>query len=284
MIRNLLIHVLLLMCLTLVASVDAAEKIDVFIRVDDLFSKNSPVRPMEMDEFLKIAEKHGAHVTIAAIPNRLLQPVNENGHMTQALLDYASRGHQIIQHGFDHQCAFSGDTGREFSTPEAMANLTQEQRVEKILEGRQLLEAVLGRPMTAYCGPGADDTDLLAMDAPLLREKGYTWLKDAPEEALVMLPEGGGSYPIGQDFAWGLTEENYQERLEGVQEYCRRTAAAGGTCCVKFHDPFTRAGYENGIVLRWTEEVLTWLESQSEWEIQYVTLDEYYARETAEAP
>ena len=38
----------------------AAEKVTVMIRVDDLFSINSPVKPVEIDGFLRVAEKHGA--------------------------------------------------------------------------------------------------------------------------------------------------------------------------------------------------------------------------------
>lgn len=272
---------LLTLTVLLFTTVVPAEKVYVLIRVDDIFSMNSPIRPIENDEFLKAAEKHGARVVFAAIPNRLLQPVNENGLMTRALLDYRDRGHQIIQHGYNHMCAYSGDTSREFSTTEALEALDQQHRIEKIMEGKRLLEAVLGEPVTGYCGPGGDDGDLLGIDAPLLHEAGFVWLKNAPAEKPIITGDGVASYPVMSDLSWALTEENYAERLEMQKEYFRKSVAEGGTANVKLHDPFTRAGYENGLVIRWFDEVLTWLESQPGWEIEYVTLDEYYAKTTA---
>ncbi len=269
--------VVLLACPPLLAEADEPEKVTIFIRVDDLFSINSPIRPMEIDGFLRVAENHGARVILATIPNRLLQEVNEDGAMSRALLDYADRGHQIIQHGYDHICQFTGSSQREFSTEEALAGLTQEQRIARILEGRRLLEAVIGRKVTGYCGVGNDDEILMPVDAPVMREHGYLWLKDAPSDTPILHPGGGGSYPVMEDHAWQLTEENYEERLEAAKEYCRAAIAEGSTCGLKFHDPFTREGYADGIVLRWLGDMLTWLESQPEWDIEYATLDEYYA-------
>lgn len=265
------------MLLGAVSLVQAAEKVTVMIRVDDLFSINSPVKPVEIDGFLRVAEKHGARVILATIPNRLLQEVNEGGAMSRALLDYADRGHEIIQHGFNHICEFTGNTGREFSTDEALAGMTQQQRIERLLEGRRLLEAVIGRPVTAYCGVGSDDEIMMPLDADVMREHGYFWLKDAPGLVPVFHPEGGGSYPVMDDYAWFLTEENYAEQLEAAKEYARLCVAEGNVVGLKFHDPFTRAAYEDGLVLRWLDDILSWLEAQPEWEIEYATLGEYRA-------
>ena len=176
------------------------------------------------------------------------------------------------------------DTGREFSTSESLAMLTREQRVAKMVEGRRLLEAVIGRTITGYCGPGGDDLDLLEGDAPLMRKNAFIWLKDAPSETPIIHEDGGASYPIMPDFAWGLTEDTYRDTLEQAKVHSRKSVAEGGTISLKFHDPYTRSGYKDGIVLRWLDEVLTWIESQPEWEVQYATFDVYYAAKRGAKP
>ena len=255
----------------------AREKVTVFLRIDDIFTSTTDIRPIDNDAFLKVAEKHGAKVVLATVPNRLLQPhINKDGHMAHALLDYADRGHQIIVHGYNHQCPYSLGSGREFSTSESLRMMTREQRVAKMVEGKRLLEAVIGRTITGYCGPGGDDPDLLGGDAKLMRENGFVWLKDAPSETPVIHEDGGASYPTMPDFAWGLTEDNYKETIARAKEHARRSVTEGGTISLKFHDPFTRSGYKDGIVLRWLDEMLTWVDAQPEWEVGYATFDEYY--------
>ncbi len=256
----------------------AAKKISVFIRVDDIFTSTSDIRPIEIDHFLKAAEKHGAKVILATVPNRLLQwHINTDGHMTRALLSAVDRGHQVVQHGYNHMCAFSNKTDAEFSTTESMKMLTQEQRIDKIVEGRRILEAAIGRPVTCYIGPGMDDDVLIPIDEAALRARGFVWLKAEKATQPTILPTGGAMYPGTPDYGWQLTKENYASQMEAAKEYCKKSAENGDAICLKFHEPFTRAGYLDGIVAKHLDELLTWLDAQPEWDIEYVTLDSYYA-------
>ena len=262
----------------------ARTKATVMLRVDDIFSSTSEIRPIEIDGFLKVAEKHGAKVNLAAVPARLLQPVNKDGLMTRALLDYTERGHQIMSHGYNHKCAYSGFTGREFSTSESLQHLSQTERIAKMVAGRDLLEAVLGKKISAYTGPGPDDFDLLTSDAQAMRKAGFIWLKNTPGEHPVFHSDGSADYPVMPDFAWLMTEETYDATLQQAKDYCRKSITEGGSCSLKFHDPFTRQGYKNGLVLKWLDEILTWLEAQPEWDIHYATLDEFYEEKTRKSP
>lgn len=271
-------RIVLVCLLMLLAMPSFGKEVTVHVRVDDIFSINSPIMPREINGLLSVAEKHDVKIIIAAIPLRLNQSVNEDGAMAKALLEIVDRGHEVVQHGLDHQCKLSGRYDREFSSDEALEAYTQEERLAKIFEGRRLLETVLGPgSMKAYVGPGDDDNVLIPMDGEKLYEAGFLWLKEADSVAL-NLKGDHGTYPTGPDFGWALTEEKYDETLAKAKEFYRECAETNSAICIKLHDPFTRAAYENGVVLRLLDDLLTWMESEPEWEITYTTYDQYYEK------
>ncbi len=264
-------------------SAASVREITVFLRVDDVFMLESKLEPREISGFLGVAEKHGARVMLATVPNRLLQRTNRDGLMTSEILAASARGHQVSQHGFDHRCMFTGNTGREFSTSEALTLLTQDQRIAKILDGRRLLEAVTGKVVSTYVGPGADDGIVLERDRKRLRAEGYAWLRDESKTGAAV-SDGLGTYPWMGDYTWAITGETYAQRLAEAQEQYRKVTAEGDQFGLLFHDHFTRRAYNNGITLRWLDEMLTWLESQPGVRIRYATLDDYYAGKTGARP
>ena len=255
----------------------------VFIRVDDLFMRESPIKPQELDAFLAVLEKHGGRAVLSTIPARLVQKTNKGGQMAAKIREFARRGHQIAQHGFNHQCPFSGRTDHEFYVP-GVQGYTREQRFAKIREGRQMLEAVLGQKVVTYVAPGGDGKYMGDDEKELLR-LGYI---EIPRAISPSPSQGGNPLEFDQtashglcmdapEFTWGLTGENYKEMMEAAQKNFRKAAESGQMeWSAKFHDHFTRSGYNNGIVIRWLDEFLTWLDAQKDVQIRYTTFEEYY--------
>jgi peptidoglycan/xylan/chitin deacetylase (PgdA/CDA1 family) len=266
------------------SAADATREISVIIRVDDIFMLKTDVRPMEIDGFLGAAEKHGAPVVLAAIPARLIQRTNRDGTMTEQLQSFVRRGHQIAQHGYDHRCPFTGTTDNEFYTP-GIRGYSRDQRIAKILEGRRLLEAAIGRRVVSYVPPGGDG-DHMAEDTPLLLDAGYI---ETPQTTVTAGHAGGAEtraatagYGIcmpGDEFTWGLTADNYADAMGKAQKAFLQAATEGrGEWQLKFHDHFTRAGYQNGITIRWLDEFLGWIESRPGIRVRYTTFEGHHRR------
>lgn len=251
-------------------------EITVFIRVDDIFMRESKITPQEIDSFLEIAEKHNAHVILATIPARLMQLTNHNGKMAQQLRDYANRGHQISQHGYNHICPFTSTTNWEFYTPN-IKGYTHEQMIAKITEGKHLLEAAIGRKVTNYVGPGSDNTYVVDRDDDSIREIGFVWLSD-PKTSKPYFKDNKGYFFSLNDYCWALTEENYKKNMDEAKEDFKKAIEKEDFWGFLFHDHFTRKNYNNGITLKWFDEFLTWMESQKGIKIKYSTLDEYYKK------
>ncbi len=261
---------------TFVYSDKPIKEITIFIRVDDIFMLESDKKPQEIDHFLKVAEKHNGHVVLATIPNRFLQKTNLNGIMTQQIGDYVKRGHQIFQHGFDHKCPFTGATGFEFFNPKITNGYTQEQRIAKIHEGKQILEAVIGKKVTGYVGPGNDGL-YIKQDIPLLSDLGFLWLSDFDTSVPLIINKKGYFTP-GIEYTWALKEENYNEMLDQAKKDFSESVKNSNFFVLKFHDHFTRLAYNNGITIKWFDEFLTWIKSLENIKTEIITYDEYYVK------
>ncbi len=273
--RNLIIFTLVSV-LGMLFGVTEPKEIAVFIRVDDLFLLNTDIYPQEIDEFLQIAESFDARVVLSTIPARLRQRPNIDGLMSEQIIDYARRGHQIAQHGYDHRCPFTGTTNNEFYTPD-IEGYTREERLAKILEGKKILESVIGRKVVTYVGPGGDHLLMPEEDALALYDRGFINIPSLD------LDEEGNPTTIGLrmpavDHGWGLTADNYQQRMEDCKQRFLEAAETDSEWSLQFHDHFTRAAYEDGIVLQWFEEIMTWLHSLEEYTITHPTFEEYYKR------
>ena len=260
----------------------AAREVTVFVRVDDVFMLRTDKDPMEIGHFLSVAEKHDGRVILAVVPNRLLQKPNEGGAMTRALLDAAARGHQIAQHGFDHMCPFTGDTGREYATSASLERLTQDQRMERLMEGRRLLQAVTGEPATTFVYPGGDGDVLLPIDTERLWAEGFTWVRSRDVE-FTKLTDGKGLFPYIYDYTWVMTEDDYAERMQRAKDSFLDVTSRGDEWGVCFHDHFTRKAYNDGIVLRWFDELLGWIRSRPGMTVRIETLDQFTERTARKA-
>lgn len=248
--------------------------VTVFLRIDDIFMRESPIEPMECDSFLYVAEKHNARVMLAVIPGRLLQKVNAGGAMSEALIRYSRRGHQLVQHGYNHLSEATQSTDWEFYDPKAVKGFDFKMK-EKVAAGKQLIEAVIGTPVTSYVGPGNDNDSVLAKDEDTYRAMGFSWLTNQ-NTMKPYIRNGKGYFFSLDDYAWALTEENYLQKLAEAQSAFLAAATQSGYFGLLFHDHFTRAAYNHGITVRWLEEMLSWFDSHPEFQVQYRTCDEWF--------
>lgn len=254
---------------------DSPKVVTVFIRVDDLFMWGSDIMPQEIDVFLDVAEKHDARVVLSTIPMRLLQKTNRDGKMTDKIRDYARRGHQIAQHGYDHRCPFSGRNDHEFYTPD-IQGYSREEKFAKISEGKRLLEAVIGKKVVTYVGPGSDGK-YMGDDLPEFIAMGFVEIPRMDVAAADSATSGNyGLCMAADDYTWAITEDTYQQTMEAAKKSFLEAAATRREWSVKFHDHFTRANYKNGITIRWLDELLTWLNTRTDVRVRYATFEDYY--------
>lgn len=256
-------------------SINAQKKdVIVFIRVDDIFMRESPIQPQEIDEFLKVAEKYNAHIMLATIPNRLLQvETNKDALMSKQLLNYSARGHQIIQHGFNHRCEFTNSTSWEFYAPN-VKGYSKEEMINKILLGKSILEAVIGKTVTTYVGPGNDNDYVLIKDEKLYRELGFKCITDQ-NTPFPYIKNGQGYFISLNDYAWALTDSTFNKALSEAKNDFINSADKYGYFGLLFHDHFTRKNYNNSITLRWLDEFLSWLFKNENYNVRILTIDEW---------
>lgn len=76
---------------------------------------------------------------LTAIPHRLTQVTNRDGVMARQLRAFHARGHQFLQHGFDHRCPFTQSTSWEFHNPDVDDGYTPEQIAARVAGGERLL-------------------------------------------------------------------------------------------------------------------------------------------------
>jgi hypothetical protein len=239
----------------------AAEKptVEVTVRIDDVFMRESDLEPMSLTPFLDVAERHGATVIVAVIPNRLNQSPNENGAMAAELRAAIARGHEVTQHGFDHSCPQCGDTGHEFTCRETGEALDAERMQEMIAEGKRLIEEAIDRRVYVYGGVGTDrySPEMYAS----LEKLGFPGVTGTPVAEHAR--HGLTCVPTGSDYTWALKSE---EELAAALARMKRDFAAAvpedastGYFQLNFHDHFIRTGWEDGITLRFLDEALTWL-------------------------
>lgn len=276
--KNIIVLILVILFINgiFATGMEPSKDIYVFIRVDDLFMLSSNIQPQEIDAFLDIAEKHGARTVLATIPRRLIQNPNHNGIMAEQILDYSLRGHEIAQHGYDHRCPFTGRSDHDLYTPD-IDGYTREERFQRIRKGRAMLEAAIGQRVVSYVAPGGDSLYMPEEDVQKLYSMGFIDIPSADTD------EDGSAFsyglcPRGLDYTWAMTEEDYEERLERAQKDFLDAVKTRSEWSFLFHDHFTRAAYNDGIVLKWLDEFLSWLNSLEEYNVKYATFKEYYQK------
>ncbi|MHB2150665.1 DUF2334 domain-containing protein [Calditrichota bacterium LG25] len=239
------------------------------IRVDDILSRNISLQPRSILPFQQTAEAVGAKVTWSVIPHRLQEAENNDGQLRAELAATVQQGHEVAQHGYMHICTLCGQY-HEFYCATYQQAFTYEQQSAWISTGRQILQDSVGISPLSFVPPShvADRTTynaLVDQGFNLISTSGYS---------LNELREGLFNIPPGRDYAWELTSELYDARKDEALTEIKRVLSEQGIYTLLFHDPFIRRGYENGLVLQWTAELLDSLLSLYGPRLKFVTLSQ----------
>lgn len=244
----------------------------VSLRTDDIFMSQTPVQPQEIDSLMAVVERHGAKMQFAVIPSRLIEPQNADGQMAETLRKYLRRGHMVSQHGWTHRHAPTGNTGGEFQNPVTGEWVPYDTVMKYTRFGKELLEQTLGIPVTTYVSPGNDD-QLHPLNLRVLRELGFTWVTGVGN--VVPIRTDSICYlPDMQEFTWALSDSTYESALAKVKADFIKTISRSDHWAHCYHDHFTRYAWNNGIVARWTDELLTWIEHFPGITIKYITVND----------
>ena len=244
----------------------------VTIRVDDVFMRESSLKPQEIDGFINVCEKHNARVMLAVIPHRLMEPQNQDGTMAAALRRLVGRGHMVSMHGFKHQCSLCGSTGHEFDCATRKTLVPYQQELDELRQAKELLEETTGKKVTTYVSPGTDD-QLNPQTKRILKSLGFSWVTDS----LVQVPTSRDGFchaPDVGEYTWDLSDSTYESGLKTAKADFERAIQQGSYFGFALHDHFTRWAFRNGIVIRWTDEFLSLIERIPGITIRYITLDD----------
>jgi predicted deacetylase len=244
----------------------------VTVRVDDVFMRESSLKPQEIDGFIDVCEKHGARVMLAVIPHRLLEVQNQDGAMAATLKRVVGRGHMVSMHGFKHLCSLCGSTGHEFDCAAQKTLIPYEQELEELSQGKELLEKITGKKVITYVSPGSDD-QLNPQTKEILKKLGFSWVTDTLVRVPTMDNEISRAPDVGE-FTWDLSDSTYEGSMKIAVSDFERAVQRANYFGFALHDHFTRGAFRNGIVLRWTDEFLSRIERTPGVRIRYVTLDD----------
>ena len=227
------------------------------IRVDDILCRNTSILPRSIKPFETMAEEHGAKVTWAVIPHRLIEASNSDGVLAQELRETLENGHEISLHGYNHICPLCGSSGHEMCCPNSPGTISYAQQNTMIQDGLAILDSLVGMRPSSFVPPGhhADDTTfqvLLDNRINIISTGGSR--KDFIYDDL---------YNLGyhQEFTWALKPADYDSKLQSALGSVKYSIERDGFYCLLLHDFFIRAGYEDSLVIRWTDELLDSLQA-----------------------
>ena len=244
------------------------------IRVDDIISRNTTYLPSSILPFQEVVEARGGKVSWGVIPRRIMEPNVNKGEMTRDLRRSVQRGHELVQHGYLHICVQCNSSGHEMYCVTNRSSLPGAQQQKLIADGIKILVDSIGLRPTSFIPPGhAHDETTLSL---LASEKFDAVTLSRDEGSL------SGLYNIGtsSDFGWTLTADTYvQKRTAALADI--RKKAINGLYTLLLHDPFTRRGYLDGLVLRWTGEVLDSVKQTYGNRLKFVTIGEAAKRRKA---
>ncbi len=242
----------------------------VVLRIDDIQSRNTSYIPKNLSTFELAAESRGAKVTYVTIPHRLLESGVNNGSLTAELKNSILHGHEIAQHGYNHICLRCGSTGHEMFCDTYKSPITSAVQDSLITSGMKILKDSLGVVPQLFVSPGHhEDTTTYH----LLTERHF------PNISTTKLLRGVVTndlfnIPSTNEYTWAMTMSNYRSQFNAGMNDFRSIGEGSGCFVFLFHDPFTRQGYLNGIVIQWMGEMLDSLKANYGDRLKFVTLSE----------
>jgi len=233
-------------------------------------SRNATILPRSIVPFEDTVSARGAKITWAVIPHRLIESQSQDDNVVNELIASKQNGNEIAQHGYNHQCPICGQYNHEMWCSQYQSPVSREQQESLISAGLQILEDSLQLHPTTFVPPGhAADTTTYH----LLKEQGFSWISTTGPTQQDIYP---GLYNLSpnNEYTWALTSAEYESKLEAALQDIRAEAAQSGYYCLYYHDYFIRQGYENGIVLQWTAELLDSIRAEYGQNVRFMTLDE----------
>jgi hypothetical protein len=262
------VHPFLFICIS--SLLWSQNPIYVVLRIDDIQSRNTSYLPKNISAFEQVAEAHGAKVTYVTIPHRLIETGVNNGSLTSELKNSILHGHEIAQHGNNHICTRCGSTGHEMYCDTYKSAISRKVQDSLIVNGMKLLLDSLGVVPHLFVSPGHyEDTTTYN----LLTEHQFpniSTTKSVRGEVVKNL----FNVPSTNEYTWSMTASTYRSQFDIAMNDFRSVGEGTGCFVFLFHDPFTRQGYLNGIVIQWMGEMLDSLKTNYGNRIKFVTLSE----------
>ncbi len=256
------------------------------IRVDDIYFRAESYQGMHMPhnftDFQSAVEEFGAKVTWGVIPHRLIEPLNATGHMARDLRESAARGHEVSVHGYTHICPLNCERspyGHEMYCPTRNHHFTFEEQSALLGKSMKLLRDSLDIVPTSFIAPGHHldaTTNEVLVDLDLSAVSNYRHGTDGSYPGKVI--PGLVDVPVHGEFTWALTPANYNSELTQAIADVKERGEADGYYNLMLHDPFTRPGYYDGLVIDWMTDLLDTLTSYYGDRIRFLTLSEAAAK------
>lgn len=255
--------------LIICTSLFAGEEFYFIIRVDDIQSRIN-WEPRRIIEFEQAVEARAAKISWAVIPHRLLESQNEDGRLADDLRNSAANGHEIIVHGYNHICPLCNQSSHEMYCTYYQTSHSYATQKEMLEDGLQILQDSLACTPNSFVPPGhhADSTTY-----NVLLENNFEWISTTAETKNYIHKHLYNLSPHNE-FTWYLSQANYSSKLNAALDDIALKSQADGYYCLLLHDPFIRRGYENGLVINWTAELLDSLIARYGNNIQFSTLSE----------
>lgn len=261
---------------------DDSDTLYFLIRVDDIYFRSDVYQGMNMPhnftDFQEAVEAFGAKVTWGVIPHRLIEPLNATGHMGRDLRESVARGHEVSVHGYTHICPLNCEQspwGHEMYCPTRNHHFTFEEQAALLGKSMTLLRDSLDLVPTSFIAPGhnLDDTTYeVLVDADLFAVSNFRHGTDGSYPKKVI--PGLVDVPVHGEFTWALSPTGYNAALSQAIADVKERGEADGFYNLMLHDPFTRPGYYNGLVIDWMAELLDTLTTYYADRIQFLTLSE----------
>lgn len=256
----------------------AGDSLVFVIRVDDIQSRNVSYAP-GLFPFQRTVEFRGGKVTWAVIPHRLIESMNNQGFVTGQLLTTRADGHEISLHGYNHTCLRCGSTGHEYYCATQGYNHPYAVQSAMTDTSLKILNDSLGLRPVSFVPPG-HHADTISWR--MLVDQGFDIVSTTGTTKQFKYP---GLYNLAphQEFTWSMQPADYRTQMTNALKDIRTKGAVDGYYMLLLHDPFTRPGYQNGLVVTWIGELLDSLNIEYAGKIRYRTLTEA-ARAFRDAP
>jgi len=226
--------------------------------------------PRSIVPFETMVNSKGGKISWAVIPHRILEAPIQHDQIVQELLTSIQHGNEVVQHGYNHQCPVCIDPSHEMWCSTYQVPVPDSIQESFIARGNRILRDSLHFRPDIFVPPGhAADTTTYR----LLVENHFTLISTIGVSQQELYP-GLFNLAPNNEYTWNMNSTNYAPRLHQALSDIRRAAANSGFYCLLLHDGFIRSGYLNGIVLRWTAELLDSTRMEYGNKIRFMTLGE----------